>query len=585
MNRSSAGSPNGGDNAASNGSPRFHPEAQADICLLLEGTFPYVRGGVSTWVRQMIEGMPHLRFSIIYLGAEAGSHSEPAYELPDNLVHLETHWLLGEAVDELPAGGLVARVSQWFDRKRLSRCKQEGFVLNNRLHSRLREAADSRQSADDESRDTHHEDTADSSVLSMPGSRTARIMGSEVARKFTELLLGPNAITEQDLQQDRAAWETIREKYHDAPPGLDFNHFFWTVRSMHGPLFTLGRIVAHAPPAAVYHSVSTGYAGFLGAMLKSSTGKPFIISEHGIYTKERELDLAQVEWIPQDLDPFKVGLNDNMNYLRSVWIRFFASLGRMSYGAADEVFTLFDGNRQRQLLDGADDSRLSIIPNGVAVKRFSAVRRDEQAPVPPVLALIGRVVPIKDIKNFIRAMRIVRTRMPDAEGWLFGPEDEDEDYTRECKLLVESLGLSHVVRFKGFGKPDEIFPQVGLSVLTSVSEGQPLVVLEGFAAGIPAVTTDVGSCRELVYGVDEADSQIGSAGAVVPIADPAAFADAAIHLLSDREAWRSASRAAVARVETYYDEVDMIARYQRVYEARMQTPAPESVVTLPPRAA
>ena len=565
-----------------NGSPRFDPQAQADICLLLEGTFPYVRGGVSTWVRQMIEGMPHLRFSIIYLGAEAGSQGEPAYELPDNVVHLETHWLLGAAVEEDAPAGLLGKLRHWLVKSRKSRLKQQNFVENNELHSRLHDAWKARQKNAEPLDEPTSPDTP--GVLQMP-ERSMKVLGIEVARKFTDLLLGPDAITERDLQEDRAAWETIREKYHDAPPGLDFNHFFWTVRSMHGPLFTLSRIVAQAPPAAVYHSVSTGYAGFLGAMLKSRTGKSFIISEHGIYTKERELDLAQVEWIPQELDPFKVGLNDNLNYLRSVWIRFFASLGRMAYGAADEVFTLYDGNRQRQLLDGADDSRLSIIPNGVAVQKYSAVRRAENAAVPPVLALIGRVVPIKDIKNFIRAMRIVRARMPDAEGWLFGPEDEDEDYTRECKMLVESLGLSHVVKFKGFGKPDEIFPQVGLSVLTSVSEGQPLVVLEGFAAGIPAVTTDVGSCSELIYGGDEADRQLGSAGAVVPISDPAAFADAAIELLSDRDAWLRASRAAIARVETYYDEVDMIARYQRVYETQMKNSASDSVVPINSRAA
>ncbi|ASJ70563.1 GT4 family glycosyltransferase PelF [Granulosicoccus antarcticus] len=541
-----------------NSSPHYHPEARADVCLLLEGTFPYVRGGVSTWVKQMIEGMPHLSFSIIYLGAEAASQGEPAYELPDNVVHLETHWLLESAIPEPVDSGVISRVRGWARKSGDKLRSRQRFIDNNVLHSQLRAAA------------------------SAPRGHTLR---SNVAARFTELLVGPDAITEEELQQDKDAWETIREKYNDAPPGLDFNHFFWSVRSMHGPLFTLAKIVSDAPEAALYHSVSTGYAGFLGAMLKNATGKPFIISEHGIYTKERELDLAQVEWIPQELDPFKVGLNDNMSYLRSVWIRFFASLGRMSYGAADQVFTLYDGNRQRQLLDGADDVRLSIIPNGVNVQRFRTVRRSEQAEVPPVLALIGRVVPIKDIKNFIRAMRIIRSRMPEAEGWLFGPEDEDEDYTRECKMLVESLGLSHVVKFQGFGKPDEIFPQVGLSILTSVSEGQPLVVLEGFAAGIPAVTTDVGSCSELIYGVDEEDRKLGVAGAVVPIADPAAFADAAIALLSDREAWLQASRSAIARVECYYDEVDMISRYQTVYENQINGSQGDPVVSKPPKAA
>jgi glycosyltransferase involved in cell wall biosynthesis len=250
----------------------------------------------------------------------------------------------------------------------------------------------------------------------------------------------------------------------------------------------------------------------------------------------------------------------------------------MSYGAADEVFTLYEGNRQRQLADGARDAALRIIPNGVNVERFRAVRRPEGADIPPVLALIGRVVPIKDIKTFVRAMRIIRTRMPEAQGWLYGPEDEDEAYTRECRMLVDSLGLAHVVKFKGFGKPEEIFPQTGLCVLSSVSEGQPLVVLEGFAAGIPAVTTNVGSCSELIDGNTAEDKALGSAGAVVPIADPAALAEAAFALLSDRAAWQSASQAAIQRVETYYDEVDMITRYAQVYAQQMQHRGPEADV-------
>lgn len=509
----------------------------ANVCLLLEGTFPYVRGGVSTWVKQMIEGMPHLSFSIIYLGADRETQGEPSYELPANVVHLEAHFLLDERIEEEQGSNWMDRMQSAFKTSSNKQARNQQFVRNSELHSELCD--------------------------------TDKPLDSSVSHEFTELMAGSNSLTETDLKQSRGSWETIREKYNDAPEGLDFNHFFWTVRSMHSPLFTLANIVKKAPTADLYHAVSTGYAGYLGSMLQGATGKPFIISEHGIYTKERELDLAQVDWIPEELDPFKVGLNDNMNYLRSVWIRFFLSLGRMSYSTASQVFTLYEGNRLRQVKDGCPEDKLNIIPNGVNVKRFRSVRRDVTAQVPPVLALIGRVVPIKDIKNFIRAMQIVRTQLPNAQGWLFGPEDEDEDYTRECKMLVESLGLSHVVKFQGFGKPEEIFPAVGLSVLTSVSEGQPLVVLEGFAAGIPAVTTDVGSCRELIEGIGIEDRGMGTAGSVVPIADPAAFASAAVALLSDSKAWHRASAAAIARVEAYYDEDEMIERYQRVYEQQM----------------
>jgi glycosyltransferase involved in cell wall biosynthesis len=58
------------------------------------------------------------------------------------------------------------------------------------------------------------------------------------------------------------------------------------------------------------------------------------------------------------------------------------------------------------------------------------------------MCLIGRVVPIKDIKTFIRAMRTVVNRLPaNAEAWIAGPEDESPGYARECHELAAQLGL------------------------------------------------------------------------------------------------------------------------------------------------
>lgn len=505
-------------------SPKYSPGNHANICLLLEGTYPYVRGGVSSWVKQLIEGMPEIQFSIVFLGGSASEYDKPAYDIPSNVVHIENHYLIGND-KEAPA-----KKKFWVRKAD----KTALFSRNTDLHNSLVE--------------------------------TDGELGADVVRDFTSMLCGEDPITRTDLNHSDEAWQAIREKYNDAPPGLDFNHFFWTVRTMHSPLFTLANIVKNAPPADVYHAVSTGYAGYLGAMLKARTSAPYIISEHGIYTKEREIDLAHVDWIPEDLDPFRIGLDDSMGYLRQTWIRFFQSLGRMSYSSADHVYTLFNGNRLRQIEDGAATDRLTIIPNGVNVKRLRTVRRTEDADVPPVVALIGRIVPIKDIKTFIRSMRIVVAKIPDAQGWLVGPEDEDPIYAQECKALLQSFGLENSVKFLGFQKIDELMPKIGLTVLSSISEGQPLVTLEGFAAGIPAVTTNVGSCSELIHGVTDNDRAIGKAGEVVPIANPALLAEAIIPLLTDRKEWQKASSAAITRVETYYDEKDMLDRYRTIYE-------------------
>ena len=57
--------------------------ADADVCLLLEGTFPYVRGGVSSWVNEMLRSYPEIRFAIAFIGSREEDYKAAAYALPD----------------------------------------------------------------------------------------------------------------------------------------------------------------------------------------------------------------------------------------------------------------------------------------------------------------------------------------------------------------------------------------------------------------------------------------------------------------------------------------------------------------------
>ena len=118
----------------------------------------------------------------------------------------------------------------------------------------------------------------------------------------------------------------------------------------------------------------------------------------------------------------------------------------------------------------------------------------------------------------------------------------------------------------GFQKLTELLPKVGLVVLSSISEALPLVILEGYAAGVPTLSTDVGSCRQLVFGLPGEDEAIGASGQVVRIADPEALGQAALALLTNPQAWQRASEAAVKRVEKYYSQDMMFERYGALYE-------------------
>ncbi len=80
----------------------------------------------------------------------------------------------------------------------------------------------------------------------------------------------------------------------------------------------------------MYHTISTGYAGFLGAMLKRRTGKPLLLSEHGIYTKERKIDLFQSEWISDNR-----GLVEKNNAEMAI----FAKMGEFFHRAGARVLS------------------------------------------------------------------------------------------------------------------------------------------------------------------------------------------------------------------------------------------------------
>ena len=80
---------------------------KADICLLLEGTFPYVSGGVSSWVNQIIRGFPEYTFACCFVGSRPEDYGDMKYELPDNVVHLEVHYLhnFKRGVEKRPSNG------------------------------------------------------------------------------------------------------------------------------------------------------------------------------------------------------------------------------------------------------------------------------------------------------------------------------------------------------------------------------------------------------------------------------------------------------------------------------------------------
>lgn len=162
------------------------------------------------------------------------------------------------------------------------------------------------------------------------------------------------------------------------------------------------------------------------------------MSEHGIYTKERRIDIFNSDWIQDNRNALQRDPTE-ISYFRDLWIRFFETLGRFCYDAAGQIVSLYEGVRQRQISDGASPEKISVIPNGIDLSRFAPLRDQRPATPPMILALLGRVVPIKDVKTYIRAIRILVSHIPDLEGWVVGPDGEDPEYAAECRALAKAL--------------------------------------------------------------------------------------------------------------------------------------------------
>ena len=146
--------------------------------------------------------------------------------------------------------------------------------------------------------------------------------------------------------------------------------------------------------------------------------------------------------------------------------------------------------------------------------------------------------------------------------WIMGDVDEEPSYYEECVNLIETLGIRNVA-FLGRVDVKEYLPEMDLLLLSSISEGQPLAVLEGMAAGKPFVCTNVGDCKGLLEG--KVGDELGRAGYVVPVMDSKAMADVIVHCSKDKNKLVEMGQVGRKRVETYYRSEDFLNRYKSIY--------------------
>ena len=507
------------------------PGQVSDVCLLLEGTYPYAAGGVSAWVDQIIRGMPDLTFSLFYLGNQKAMRGAPHYQLPENVVSLSEVFLYDKlSPEELTPGKAPKEVTRLF-------------------YQTLRKFLSGQTDA-------------------------VRIA------MFWELVECLDAAGGNyrfgNLCKDFEAWELQLELYKKLAVTESFIDFFWTTRFLPLPVWHLLLGRHELPRARVYHSVTTGYAGLVGAIAARKFKAPYVITEHGIYNNERLAEISRAGWI-YEAENTVFRYSEGLSIFKRLWVEFFFFLSRVAYSSADLVFALYQGNATLQIEYGADARKMEVLPNGIDPNKFDdalqkRAERMKAASEKHYIGFIGRVVTIKDVKTLIRSARILIQNVPGAVIQIIGPTNEDPEYFEECKAMVGEFDLQEVVQFLGSQNIVNVLDQIDVMILTSLSEGLPLVILEAFSAGIPVVATDVGSCRELIQGRTPEDQALGPAGIITRVASPSETAAALQKLITDPSLMRDMGAAGRQRVERCYTQKALLARYHQVYTDHSWSP-------------
>jgi glycosyltransferase involved in cell wall biosynthesis len=217
-----------------------------------------------------------------------------------------------------------------------------------------------------------------------------------------------------------------------------------------------------------------------------------------------------------------------------------------------------------------DDRRLSVITNGIQLDRYhldpSARARvraelgiEEDA---WVIGTVGRVAIEKNQALFIRALAPLLG--PGARLVVAG----DGPLMPSLRELASSLGVAPYVHLLGVRKDvPALLNALDAFVLSSITEGLPLVVPEAMASGLPVIATDVGGLPTVI---DD-----GVTGYLVPSRDEAALRERAATLQADRALGRAmgqrARSVAMERFSAERMQRDYLDLYERVLTRRSVT--------------
>ncbi len=480
---------------ARTGSPHSEaPRRALDVALITEGTYPFHHGGVSVWCDQLARGLAPHRFhvhAITVTGTE-----RPAWDLPANVVSVRGVPLWATMVARRPARRLDPALAADLERLLWAITQSSSTADFLAALKRLQPYARAGQL---------HAALASQDVIGL----TLSLMSAPVppGRALDD---APGTPTIADAVASLSLLEHVLRPLGAPPPVVD-----------------------------VCHASSNGLGVLLAMGAKWESGTPFLLTEHGLYLRERYIAYG----------PTSMG-----HAQRAFMLGFFKHLTAAAYHMADVVAPGSEYNRLWEQANGAVPEKIKPIYNGIDAPSFAPPGTE---PDQPTLVWVGRIDPLKDVKTLLRAFARVQAARPEARLRIFGATPKgNEPYHRECVELHARLGLGDSAVFEGrVPSIIDAYHAGHVVVATSISEGFPYAVIEGMAAGRATVATDVGGVREA----------IADAGILVSPRDDQAIADACLELLADPERRARLAAAGRERVLSLFTLETCLDRYRELY--------------------
>jgi len=503
-----------------------------DVAIVAESTYPYLKGGVSAVIHDIVEGNKDLTFGIIHITWDSKSAHKDLYGMPANVLWVQPVYLsMKEHREDFVE--LTPHVLAMSSKERAALAHR----LFEALESVLRGEVEPLWSLYDEGMN--------------PRSRTFPLWALLGTREFMA-----------------ATYERLPDL------GLPMVDTFWLLREF----FSLACAVLgdDFPRAGVYHAHTTGYASLLGAAAARQNGTSFLLTEHNLYVRDTvntlldrsmALPITAQDWREFDVPP-----------VQRAWMAWWIEMGRFCYPSAEAITYLYPKAIVEAADLGAPVEKSVVVPNGMKIRDFEDVYQARQRALVQVMAddpartwrlvYIARVVPIKGLADLISTIDTLVTRgITNMHLDILGPTDHAPDYYRLCREKARTLGVEDYLTFRGTVNVRELLGEFDLLVLPSYNEGQPIVVLEAMTAGIPTIGTDVGGMAQLV---SETLTTPGgrsweACGLLVQPSSVEGMADALQTIMRDPTMYEEFSRNARGRVSNFFQLEDAMGAYNHLY--------------------